>query len=73
MTAAFHKHIPRTAQRLAQPQHRREQDVYPTGLDFLHGADVEIRQLGQQFLRDLLAHPLPAEIRTKSFDLRGLF
>jgi hypothetical protein len=65
--------IPRTAQRFAQSQRRREQDIDVAGLDLLHGADVQVHQLGQFFLCDFSVHSFPANILAESFDLRGLF
>jgi len=68
-----HQRIPRTAQCLAQAQHRRQQDVDVASFDLLDGSNVQIYQLGQFFLGDLPMHSLSAEVHPEGFDLRSLF
>jgi len=66
------QNIPLAPQRLFQSQHRGQQDVDMTGLDFLDRADVQIHRLGQFLLRDFSGHPLPANIHAERLELRRL-
>jgi hypothetical protein len=46
--------LPRTMERLLEPQHRREQDVQVAGLDFLHSPGMKGHHFGQFFLGELV-------------------
>ena len=68
-----HQRIPRTAQCLAQAQHRRQKDVDVASFDLLDGSNVQIYQFGELLLGDFSAHSLAAEVHPEGFDLRCLF
>jgi hypothetical protein len=67
-----HQFIPRTFQRMLKPQDGGEENVDVARLDLLHGADVEVHQFGETFLRQTLGRPRSADVGPESHR-RGIF
>lgn len=67
-----HQFIPRTFQRMLKPQDGGEENVDVARLDLLHGADVEVHQFGETFLRQILSRPRSADVGTEGHRL-GIF
>jgi hypothetical protein len=65
-----HQFIPRTFQRMLKPQDGGEEDVDVARLDLLHGADVEVHQFGETFLRQTLSRPRSADVGPESYRRR---
>lgn len=57
--------IPRALKRLVDAQHGGDQDIDVSRFDLLDGAQIQIRQFREPFLRHAHGHPLPANIRAE--------
>ena len=54
-----------------QSNRGRHEDVRFARLDFLQGADVQVRQLRKLFLSDFARHAFATQVGTKDFDVMG--